>query len=75
MTRPDSTPLLSTIRCPTLVLVGAEDTLTPPALSEAMHRAIAGSTLVNLPSAGHLSSMEQPAAFNEALAEFLEHRV
>jgi pimeloyl-ACP methyl ester carboxylesterase len=75
MTRPDSTPLLSTIRCPTLVLVGAEDTLTPPALSEAMQRAIAGSTLVNLPSAGHLSSMEQPAAFNEALAEFLEHRV
>ena len=46
MTRPDSTPLLSTIHCPTLIVVGEEDTLTPPALSEEMHRAIAGSELI-----------------------------
>ena len=46
MTRPDSTPLLRTIHCPTLIVVGAEDTLTPPSLSEEMHRAIAGSELV-----------------------------
>jgi 3-oxoadipate enol-lactonase len=75
MTRPDSTPLMSTIRCPALILVGAEDSLTPPALSQDMQRAVAGSTLVILPAAGHLSSMEQPAAFNEALAQFLGHRV
>lgn len=75
MTRPDSTPLLSTIHCPTLILVGEEDTLTPPALSEEMHRAIAGSELVVVPGAGHLSSFERPDAFNSALAAFLTHRV
>jgi len=75
MTRPDSTPLLSTIHCPTLILVGEEDTLTPPALSEEMHRAIAGSELIVVPGAGHLSSFEQPDAFNSALARFLTHRV
>lgn len=75
MTRPDSTPLLSTIHCPVLILVGDEDSVTPRALSEGMQRAIAGAELVVVPEAGHLSSMEQPAAFNEALARFLAHRV
>ena len=75
MTRPDSTPLLSTIHCPALILVGDHDVVTPPPLSEAMHAAIAGSELVIIEGAGHLSSLEQPAAFNAALARFLEHRV
>jgi 3-oxoadipate enol-lactonase len=75
MTRPDSTPLLRTIHCPTLVVVGEEDVLTPPALSEEMHRAIAGAELATVPRAGHLSSFEQPDAFNSALAAFLMHRV
>jgi len=43
MTRPNSTPLLQEIHCPTLILVGDEDTITPSALSEDMHRRIAGS--------------------------------
>jgi 3-oxoadipate enol-lactonase len=75
MTRPDSTPLLGTIHCPTLVVVGEEDTLTPLLLSEEMHRAVVGSELVVLPGAGHLSSLEQPDAFNSALAAFLTHRL
>ena len=75
MTRPDSTPLLQTIHCPTLILVGRDDTVTPPALSEELHRRIAGSELAIVENAGHLSSLEQPAVFNEALARFLEHRV
>jgi pimeloyl-ACP methyl ester carboxylesterase len=75
MTRPDSTPLLSSIHCPTLILVGEQDTLTPPALSEQMHRAIAGSELAVIAGAGHLSNLEQPASFNDALGRFLEHRV
>ena len=75
MTRPDSTPLLHTIQCPTLILVGDHDLVTPPPLSEALHRAIAGSELAVIEGAGHLSSLEQPAAFNAALARFLEHRV
>jgi pimeloyl-ACP methyl ester carboxylesterase len=75
MTRPDSTPLLQTIHCPTLILVGNHDTVTPPALSDELHQKIAGSELAIIEDAGHLSSIEQPAAFNTALARFLEHRV
>jgi 3-oxoadipate enol-lactonase len=75
MTRPDSTPLLQTIHCPTLILVGDRDVVTPPPLSEGLHAAITGSELVVIAGAGHLSSLEQPAAFNAALARFLEHRV
>jgi pimeloyl-ACP methyl ester carboxylesterase len=75
MTRADSTPLLETIHVPTLILVGEQDTITPPALSEQMYKAIKGSEYVAIPNAGHLSNLEQPRAFNAALARFLEHRV
>lgn len=75
MMRPDSTPTLGKIHCPTLVVVGEEDTITPPPSSDAMARGIAGAELVTIAGAGHMSNMEQPAAFNEALARFLEHRV
>jgi pimeloyl-ACP methyl ester carboxylesterase len=75
MSRPDSTPLLPTIHVPTLIVVGDEDTLTPPAASEEMHRAIGGSEIVRIPEAGHLSNLEQPERFNAALAAFLSHRV
>jgi 3-oxoadipate enol-lactonase len=75
MTRPDSTPLLATIHVPTLILVGAEDSVTPPAAAHEMHRAIAGSELVEIPGAGHLSNLEQPERFHTALARFLGHRV
>ena len=75
MTRPDSTPLLSTIHVPTLILVGDEDTVTPPSAAEEMHRAIAGSELVRIPGAGHLANLERPDLFDAALARFLGHRV
>jgi pimeloyl-ACP methyl ester carboxylesterase len=75
MTRPDSTPLLSSIHVPTLVIVGAEDSVTPPTAAEALHRGIPGSELVAIPSAGHLSSLEQPRLFHDALARFVSHRV
>ena len=75
MTRPDSTPMLSSIHCPVQILVGDEDALTPLPLSEQMHRDIAGSELVVIPGAGHMSNMEQPQLFNDALAHFLDHRV
>ena len=75
MTRADSTPMLPTIRIPVQIIVGEEDTLTPPAMSEQMHRDIPGSELVVIPGAGHMSNMEQPAAFNAALGRFLDQRV
>jgi 3-oxoadipate enol-lactonase len=75
MQRPDSTPLLATIHVPTLVIVGEEDTLTPPPVAEALRRGIGGAELVRLAGAGHLPSIETPDAFNGAVAAFLEHRV
>jgi pimeloyl-ACP methyl ester carboxylesterase len=68
--RPDSTSLLPTIACPTLILCGEEDGITPPSDSEAMHRAIRGSRFRLLPRAGHLSNLEAPADFTAALKEF-----
>ena len=75
MTRPDSTPLLSTIHVPTLIVVGDEDTVTPPADAELMHAGIAGSELTVIPGAGHLTNLEQPELFNASLARFLSHRL
>ena len=75
MTRPDSTGLLPAIHCPTLILVGDEDVVTPPALSETLHKAITGSELRLIPQSGHLSSIECADAFNDTLARFLDHRV
>lgn len=70
--RRDFTGHLDRIGCPTLVLVGEEDTLTPPAEAELLARQIPGAELKRIPGAGHLSNLEQPDAFNEALGEFLE---
>jgi pimeloyl-ACP methyl ester carboxylesterase len=72
MTRPDAGPVLSSIDVPTLVVVGEEDVLTPPSEAEGLQRAIPGASLVRIPGAGHLSSLENPKAFNEALASFLD---
>jgi 3-oxoadipate enol-lactonase len=69
--RPDSRPLLPGIRVPTLVVVGEEDAVTPPALAEAMHRAIPGSRLALIPGAGHLAPMECPGPFTSVLLGFL----
>jgi pimeloyl-ACP methyl ester carboxylesterase len=72
--RPDSTPLLATIDVPTLVIVGADDELTPPSEAAAMLSVIPGCRLVELPGAGHLSNMEAPEVFNAEVAEFLTPR-
>lgn len=71
MTRPDSRPLLPSIRCPTLVLVGEGDELTPPDLAREITAGIAGTRLVVVPNCGHLSTIEQPEAVNAALGEWL----
>ena len=68
--RPDSTDLLSTITCPTLVIVGEDDQATPVAESQYIAQRIPGSTFVTIPQACHLSNFEQPAAFNQALNSF-----
>lgn len=62
---------LQAITTPTLLLVGAEDSIFPE-LNRAMHARIPGSRLVLIPGAGHLSNLEQPDAFSAALLEFLD---
>ena len=69
--RRDQTDLLSSINVPTLIVVGAEDTITPPADSEAMSAKIGGSRFVVVEGAGHLSNVERPEEFDGALVEFL----
>jgi 3-oxoadipate enol-lactonase len=69
--RPDSTPQLSKISVPTLLLVGEEDVLTPPADAAAMRASITRAFLVDIPGAGHLSNLEAPDDFTAALTDFL----
>src|SRR5439155_26528175 len=71
MGRADSRPLLAAIGCPTLVLVGAQDEATPPALSEEMAAAIPGARLVTVAECGHLSTLERPEAVTRALVEWM----
>src|SRR5262249_58415732 len=66
-TRADARPSLAAIKCPTLVLVGDGDELTPPALSQEIAAGVAGSRLVVVADCGHLSTMERPDAVNRAL--------
>jgi len=68
--RPDLRPSLAAIRCPTLVLVGEGDELTPPALAREIADGIAGAHLVVVSESGHLSTLEQPAAVSKALVEW-----
>jgi pimeloyl-ACP methyl ester carboxylesterase len=69
--RPDSRPDLPTIDVPTAVVVGEEDTITPLEMSQTMSEAIPGATLSIIPSAGHLSNIEGPAAFGTAMRAWL----
>ncbi|HJR69459.1 MAG TPA: alpha/beta fold hydrolase [Gammaproteobacteria bacterium] len=72
MQRADSRPGLAAIRCPTLVVVGAEDVLTPPDRAAEIAAGIPHARQVVVPDCGHLSTLEQPQAINRALTELLE---
>jgi len=69
--REDQTERLSQINVPALIVVGKEDPITPVADSQKMHERIAGSQLVVIENASHVSNIEQPEQFNRALREFL----
>jgi len=72
MGRTDSRPTLGDIRCPALVLVGAEDELTPPERAAEIAGGIAGARLVTVPQSGHVSTLEQPEEVTRALLEWLQ---
>jgi 3-oxoadipate enol-lactonase len=65
------TARLKEIKCPILVIVGADDPGTPPAMAKEIHEHAPGSKLVVLPQAAHLANLEQPAGFTRALQDFL----
>ena len=70
--RPDSTDLLANIHCPTLVIAGEHDVLTPPSVAQDYAAKIPGAQYIVIPSAGHLSNLEQPESFNQAISGFLQ---
>ena len=69
--RADYRPLLPEIRCPTLVVVGADDAITPPPFAEEMARGIAGARLEIVADCGHLSTLERPAETSALLESWL----
>ncbi|WP_336518596.1 alpha/beta hydrolase [Pollutibacter soli] len=70
--RSETCTFLKTIVKPTLVICGEEDVVTPPEKSKFMNEKISGSTLKIIPGAGHFPNLENPEAFNNTLAEFLD---
>lgn len=71
MHRPDSRPSLAAIHCPTLIVVGDSDQLTPPELAEEMANAIPGAQLERITRCGHLSTLEQPETVTGILVDWL----
>jgi 3-oxoadipate enol-lactonase len=69
--RPDRTGDLAAVRCPALVVRGAEDQVTPAEAAQALAAGIAGARLAVLPGAGHLSHVEAPGPFLAAVGSFL----
>lgn len=70
--RPDSTPTLSNIRVPTLLIHGKDDQIIPVSEVESMKKAIAKSRMDIIPDAGHLVNLEQPELFNRSVRKFLQ---
>jgi pimeloyl-ACP methyl ester carboxylesterase len=71
MSREDSRPLLPSIACPTLVVSGLQDRVTPPALQAEIAAGIPGARLETLDPCGHLAPLEQPDAVNRLMREWL----
>jgi len=70
--RPDARPGLAHISFPTLELVGEQDAITPPDKARELATGIPNARLVTIPDAGHLSNLENPVAFTNAVREFLD---
>jgi pimeloyl-ACP methyl ester carboxylesterase len=70
--RPEMTSFLPSIRVPSLALVGAQDAISPPAEMRAIADAITNSEFIEIPDAGHMTTMENPAAVNQAVHQFID---
>jgi pimeloyl-ACP methyl ester carboxylesterase len=72
MSRPDSRSTLAGISCPTLVVCGENDLITPPALAAEMADGIANARLVIIPQCGHLSTLDQPEGVSQLLVDWIQ---
>jgi pimeloyl-ACP methyl ester carboxylesterase len=70
--RPDAGPGLAHVAAPTVVIVGEHDSVTPPNKAKVLADAIPNARLVSIPEAGHLANLENEAAFNSAMREYLD---
>ncbi|MBI2772720.1 MAG: alpha/beta fold hydrolase [Burkholderiales bacterium] len=69
--RPDARTHLPQVRCPTLVMCGEDDQLTPPECSREIASLVPGAQLVMVPQCGHMLTMEQPEIVNATLLAWL----
>jgi len=72
MSRRDWRPFLADIRCPTVVIVGDGDEMTPPKVAKEIADGISGARLVVVPDCGHLTTLERPTEVNAALNAWME---
>ena len=73
--RADSTPLLPQISCPTLIIVGDQDAITPVSDARTLFERIPDTTLAVIEDAGHLSNLERPDLFTDRVAGFLREKL
>ena len=71
LSRPDARDVLTSLRCPTLLMCGRDDAWSPLARHEQMHALLPASKLVVIEQSGHMATMEQPEAVSQALLEWL----
>jgi 3-oxoadipate enol-lactonase len=70
--RPDSTPTLSEIKVPTLIIVGEHDVISPPAEMQGIAAAIPDAKAVVIPGAGHMAPLEKPLEVNRAIRDWMK---
>ena len=75
ISRTDTTPVLSKITIPTLIIVGEQDALTPPAIMKEMYHKIINSDFVEVSQAGHMTPIEQPEVVTKAMLDFLRKNI
>ena len=73
MSRPDSRPTLASIACPTLVICGEDDLITPPELASEIADGIKHAKLTLVEQCGHLSTLDQPEEVSRLLLEWIKH--
>jgi pimeloyl-ACP methyl ester carboxylesterase len=73
MSRPDSRPTLASIACPTLVICGEDDLITPPELASEIADGIKHAKLTLVAECGHLSTLDQPEEVTRLLVEWIKY--